>query len=99
MAPRFPPGEPPRKQRANHLKKGNYGNKQFKQRSLASSAPEFTGKDLSRFSRSGRDGEMASAGWVYGESSPDGRQGWRRLQNVFHQFLHRQWPFLRRQVS
>ena len=60
--------------------------------------PIDTRKDLQGISRSRRDGQMASAERIYRQGAPDGRQNWRRLQNVVHEFHYGQESFLRRDV-
>ena len=42
---------------------------------------------------------MAAAAWLHRLDTPDGRHGRRHLQDVVHQFHHRQKPLLRRNLS
>src|SRR5262249_30651576 len=56
-------------------------------------------EDLPGVPRRRRDGQMASAERVHGQGSPPGRQGWRYLQDVVHEFQHRPQPLLRRRIS
>src|SRR5437868_12292067 len=55
----------------------------------SSRAPCDTRANLSGVPGCRCNGEMASAKWLHRQGSPPGCPGWRRVQDVVHEFHHR----------
>src|SRR5215510_14046296 len=55
-------------------------------------------KSLQGVSRSGRDGQMASAERIHRQGASDGCESWRQLQNIVHEFYVGEESFLRGHV-